>query len=87
MILKGSYRDYTEQEFLDFLLEINRAIEDEPDRILDPLLEHFERITEHPSGSDLFFRPVGSNTGAPGEVLEIVKAWRLANEKESFKTP
>lgn len=87
MILKDNYHDYTEQEFLDFLLEINRAIEDEPDRILDPLIDHFERVTEHPSGSDLFFRPVGSNVGEPSEVLEIVKAWRLANGKEGFKTP
>ncbi|MBK5012657.1 bacteriocin immunity protein [Pseudomonas sp. S60] len=87
MILKENYQNYTEEEFNDLLMEIHRAIEDEPDRVLIPLMEHFERITEHPSGSDLFFRPAGGNTGEPGEVLGIVKAWRLANEKEGFKTP
>lgn len=33
---------------------IDTAIEDEPDNVLVPLIEHFEKITEHPSGSDLF---------------------------------
>jgi len=36
MILKDQITDYTEQEFVGFLYEINRAIEDEPEKILTP---------------------------------------------------
>lgn len=53
MILKDQITDYTAQEFVEFLYEINRAIEDEPDKILTPLIEHFEKITEHPSGRSI----------------------------------
>lgn len=83
--LKNKFEDYTKQEFLAFLQVINTAIEDEPDNVLVPLIEHFEKITEHPSGSDLFFRPQGSNRGEPEQVLEIVEMWRLANSKKGFK--
>ncbi|MFJ3075787.1 bacteriocin immunity protein [Pseudomonas sp. NPDC087029] len=86
MILKDQITDYTEQEFVEFLYEINRAIEDEPDKILIPLIGHFEKITEHPSGSDLFFRPQGSSQGEPEQVLKIIKDWRLANNKEGFRS-
>lgn len=41
MILKNHLCEYTEQNFLDLLHEINRANEDEEDEILVPLLEHF----------------------------------------------
>lgn len=84
-ILKNKFEDYTKQEFLAFLQVIDTAIEDEPDNVLVPLIEHFEKITEHPSGSDLFFRPQGSDRGEPEQVLEIVETWRLANGKEGFK--
>jgi len=84
-ILKNKFEDYTKQEFLVFLQMINTAIEDEPDNVLVPLMELFEKITEHPSGSDLFFRPQGSNRGEPEQVLEIVETWRLANGKLGFK--
>ncbi|WP_236409828.1 bacteriocin immunity protein [Pseudomonas sp. S31] len=85
MTTKSELEQYTEQEFRAFLHEIHRAIEDEPDSKLTPLIEHFEKITEHPAGSDLFFRPEGSNQGEPEQVLAIIKEWRAANGKADFK--
>ena len=37
MILKEHLSDYTEQEFLDLVNEIDRANEDEPEEVLAPL--------------------------------------------------
>ncbi|WP_445009190.1 bacteriocin immunity protein [Pseudomonas faucium] len=56
MILKENLSDYTEQEFLEFLAEIDRANEDEPDEVLTPLLQHFRKVTEHPSGINLLYK-------------------------------
>ncbi|MFJ3075788.1 bacteriocin immunity protein [Pseudomonas sp. NPDC087029] len=85
MILKENLSDYTEQEFLEFLAEIDRANEDEPDAVLAPLLLHFRKITEHPSGINLLYKPASSKEGEPEEILRIVKEWRLANGKDGFK--
>lgn len=85
MTLKKNLSDYTEQEFLEFIHEIDRANDNEPDHILSPLLMHFAKITEHPSGFDLLYRPITKKAGEPAEVLRIVKEWRLANGKDGFK--
>ncbi len=85
MILREKISDYTEQEFLAFLQEIDRANDNEPDSVLTPLLLHFRKITEHPSGINLLYRPSSEHAGEPEQVLKIVKDWRVANGKESFK--
>ena len=85
MTLKPSYDDYTESEFIDLLKEIYRANAEEPDGILDPLLEHFSKITEHPSGTDLIYWPENDAQGELEAVLNIVKTWRAANGKPGFK--
>ncbi|MBV4537820.1 MULTISPECIES: bacteriocin immunity protein [Pseudomonas] len=85
MILKPKLSDYTEKDFLDFIAEIDKANENEPDNVLTPLLMHFRKITEHPSGIDLLYRPTTKKAGEPAEVLRIVKEWRLANGKDGFK--
>ena len=85
MIFKEKLGEYTEQEFLEFLHEIDEANDNEPDEVLTPLLLHFRKITEHPSGIDLLYRPATEYEGEPEQVLKIVKAWRLANGKEGFK--
>jgi len=85
MIKKSKLSDYTEKEFLALIQEIDRANEDEPDHVLGSLLDHFSKITEHPSGYDLLYRPTTKEDGKPEQVLKIVKAWRLANGKEGFK--
>ncbi|MFK0313573.1 bacteriocin immunity protein [Pseudomonas sp. NPDC090233] len=78
--------DYSEQEFLEFLYEIDRANDDEPDEVLFPLLTHFISITEHPSGTNLLYRPTSPEDGKPEKILEIVKTWRSANGKDGFRS-
>ncbi|MCI0912717.1 MULTISPECIES: bacteriocin immunity protein [Pseudomonas] len=85
MSLKTNYHDYTELEFIEFLKEIYRANTEEPDDVLDPLLEHFSAITEHPSGTDLIYWPENDEQGEPEAVLNIIKTWRAANGKPGFK--
>lgn len=86
MTLKDSIDEYTRKEFLDFIGEIDRANEDEPDSVLSPLLMHFRKITEHPSGIDLLYRPATAEDGKPERIVEIVESWRLANGKSGFKS-
>lgn len=86
MTLKNKLSDYSEQEFLELIQEIIRANEDEPDDVLGRLLDHFSKITEHPSGYDLIYRPSSKKNGEPEQILKIIKEWRLANEKDSFKS-
>ncbi|WP_410896971.1 bacteriocin immunity protein [Pseudomonas guariconensis] len=85
MIFKEKLSDYTEQEFLDFLSEIDRANENEPEEALVPLLQHFRKITEHPAGTDLLYWPESNEAGEPEQILIIVKEWRRANGKDGFK--
>ncbi|KHL74459.1 colicin immunity protein [Pseudomonas putida] len=85
MISKEKLSDYTEEEFLNFLKEIDRANDDEPDDALAHLLLHFRKIIEHPSGINLLYKPASSKEGEPEEILRIIKEWRLANGKDGFK--
>lgn len=82
---KSKISDYTESEFLDFLKLILETNGSSPDEILDPLLDHFENITEHPLGTDLIFWPETAELGKPEQIVRIVKEWRLANGKDSFR--
>lgn len=85
MIEKSKISDYSESEFLELLELIFETNGAQPDEILDPLLEHFEAITEHPAGTDLIYWPETKEQGTPGQILQIVKAWRQANGKDGFK--
>jgi hypothetical protein len=85
MILKKSYNDYTEAEFIEFLEALYRANAIEPDETLAPLLIHFSTITEHPSGTDLIYWPDSEAQGGLQAVLNIIKDWRAANGKPGFK--
>jgi hypothetical protein len=83
---KKSLQDYTESEFRAFLNLIFETNANEPDEILDPLLEHFTAIIEHPSGTDLIYWPEAKGLDEPDEIIRIIKAWRLANNKPLFKS-
>ena len=85
MILKHKLSDYTEQEFIAFIDEINRASLDAPDNIYSSLLLHFAKITEHPAGYDLLYGPASETDNEAEEIMKIVKEWRLTNHKELFK--
>lgn len=75
--------EMTEAEFLIFLRKIyNDEYETEEDHI-NAILE-FERLVEHPAGSDLIFYPEPGKGGVDAVVKEV-KEWRAASRKTSFK--
>jgi hypothetical protein len=81
--------DYTESEFLSFLREIFEGGEDlssdDFDKYMLARVEHFELVTEHPSGSDVIFYPKEGQEDSPEGILKEVKEWRALNNKPGFK--
>lgn len=77
--------DFTEQEFLNFVNGIwdGGARSEEEDV---KLVFEFERLTEHPDGSDLLYYPRNDREDSPEGVVKEVKEWRAANGKSGFKT-
>lgn len=77
--------DYTEREFLEFIKRIyNDSYPSEQEHI-DAVME-FERLSEHPSGSDLLYYPDDGKQGPEAVIIEI-KEWRENNGKPGFKIP
>ncbi|WP_065259883.1 bacteriocin immunity protein [Pseudomonas bananamidigenes] len=76
--------DYTEKEFLDLVVEIceSGARTEEEDV---KLIFEFERLTEHPDGSDLIYYPRNDREDSPEGIVKEVKEWRAANGKPGFK--
>ncbi|WP_272581399.1 bacteriocin immunity protein [Providencia sp. PROV266] len=85
MQLKNSISDYTESEFIDFMNEIYRENASETDDKLDVLLNHFEKITEHPDGTDLIYYAKSDSDSTPIAITKIIKEWRAKNGKPGFK--
>lgn len=86
-LLKNSFSEYTEAEFIELLEEL--AKEDkkaENDDRADVLLLHFEKVSEHPAGSDLIYYPEPGADNSPEGVAQIVKAWRAAQGLPGFKS-
>ncbi|WP_095156406.1 bacteriocin immunity protein [Pseudomonas sp. Irchel 3E13] len=89
MDLKPRIEDYTEAEFLAFVTLFFRN--DSPlegnayGAWKGRLLDHFEAITEHPSGSDVVYYPPEGSEDSPEGVVKSVKEWRAANNKPGFK--
>ncbi|WP_413734796.1 bacteriocin immunity protein [Sodalis sp. RH21] len=85
------YEDYTEEEFRNFLNEFHLkesklsgvALE----IYIDKLIDHFEKITEHPLGSDLIYYPNAEQGNGIDGILSEVKQWRAKNGKPGFKKP
>lgn len=76
--------DYTEYEFLNFvrkLFDVTATTETED---INNILE-FNRLTEHPDGSDLIYYPREGREDSPEGVVQEVKEWRLAHGKPGFK--
>ena len=79
--------DYTEKEFLDFITNIYYV-----NKVFYPTeyahsaaVEEFERLTEHPNGSDLIYYPNTDQEDSPNGILGEVKKWRAENGKPGFK--
>lgn len=81
---KKSISDYTEQEFLALVSRIYNAEEESEEEDVNNLLE-FERLCEHPEGSDLIYYPREGREDSPEGVIQEVKEWRQANGKPGFK--
>lgn len=45
----------------------------------------FERLSEHPDGSDLIYYPKPNADDSPEGIVREVKRWRAANGKAGFK--
>ena len=84
MGIKNSIAEYTEAEFLEFMREIFRENSAETDERLDQLLEHFERITEHPDGTDLIYYASSDAEATPEAITSKVKDWRASNSLPGF---
>jgi protoporphyrinogen oxidase len=82
---KSSFSDYTEAEFIELLEELAKEDESETDDRADLLLLHFEKISEHPAGSDLIYYPETGADNSPKGVAKIVEEWRSANSLPGFK--
>ena len=83
--MKKSISEYTEAEFVNLMQEILTANKSAPDEALDPLLDEFERLTEHPAGSDLIYYPEdGADNSAEG-ITQTIKEWRAENGLPGFK--
>ncbi|MFJ2388272.1 bacteriocin immunity protein [Pseudomonas koreensis] len=84
-LLKNSFSEYTEAEFIELLEELAKEDEAETDDRADLLLLHFEKISEHPAGSDLIYYPESGADNSPEGVTQIVKEWRAAQGLPGFK--
>ncbi|MBX8540039.1 bacteriocin immunity protein [Pseudomonas cichorii] len=85
-LLKNSFCEYTEAEFIDLLKELAKEDEEaENDDRADLLLLHFEKISEHPAGSDLIYYPEPGAESSPEGITKIVKEWRDAQGLPGFK--
>jgi len=81
----SSISDYTEKEFLNFVISICDAGARTEEEDIKMVLE-FEALTEHPDGSDLIYYPRDDRDDSPEGVVKEVKEWRAANNKPGFKS-
>lgn len=89
MNTQNKFEEYTEEEFLDFLKSLctkpDNMMGDEFERRTIEMVKHFEKITEHPAGSDVIFYPEEDQEDSPEGMLKTVKEWRKKNGKPGFK--
>lgn len=83
MVAHKEITDFTEAEFLRFV----EGICDDTypsEKAHMAAVAKFERISEHPSGSDLIYYPEEGKCG-PLAIVKEVKEWRKANGKPVFR--
>jgi hypothetical protein len=84
MELKTSLQDYTEPEFLSFVQKIWAVDVHKQDH--DRLINHFDRIVDHPKGADLLFYPDSKfNVHSADFVVYYVKDWHARRGTAAFK--
>jgi len=82
--LKRIFSDYTEREFLEFVRRLCDFANTTESEDIKNILE-FNRLTEHPAGSDLIFYPEDGQDDSPEGIVQQVKEWRKANGKPGFR--
>nr|WP_318382538.1 bacteriocin immunity protein [uncultured Enterobacter sp.] len=84
MVAHNEITDFTEAEFLKFVEDIcNDTYPTEKAHMA--AVAEFERLSEHPSGSDLLYYPE-EGKGGPLAVVQEIKEWRKANGKPGFRS-
>ncbi|MNE09603.1 Pyocin-S2 immunity protein [compost metagenome] len=82
--MKKVLSEMTELELLTFVKTIYHDDYATEKQHIAAIFE-FERLSEHPAGSDLIFYPE-DDKDSPEAVVEEVKVWRAANGKPGFKS-
>lgn len=85
MELKPRFEDYTENEFKSFIEDIFKENTAPDDDKLDELLDHFEKITSHPDGSDLIYHTIDDENCNPEGITKVLKEWRKSHGVPLFK--
>ncbi|MBA3110992.1 bacteriocin immunity protein [Salmonella enterica] len=87
--LKQKLEDYTEAEFIELLNEFstNPRYQGEMDResYIDSLVDHFDKIVDHPESNGLIFCPPDDREDSPRGVIDEIKRWRKSQGRSSFK--
>ena len=84
MSFKNKLEEYTESEYkklIQRLFDGDYSSEGE----LDDIIEIIVKTSEHPDGSEILYFPEESIEDSTDGVLSVIKQWRAANGKPSFK--
>ena len=83
------FEDYTEAEFIELLNEFsaNPRYQGEMDResYIDSLVDHFDKIVDHPESDGLIFYPPDDREDSPPGIIDEIKKWRKSQGRSSFK--
>ncbi|WP_434709122.1 bacteriocin immunity protein [Pseudomonas sp. R1-1] len=78
------FEDYTEEDFLLFVKKIYNSSYSTEEQQIEAVFE-FERLTQHPDGSDLIYYPRDGREDSPEGVVKEVKEWRASSGRPGFK--
>ncbi len=78
------FEDYTEEDFLLFVKKIYNSSYSTEEQQIQAVFE-FERLTQHPDGSDLIYYPRDGREDSPEGVVKEVKEWRASSGRSGFK--
>lgn len=83
MTMDKEITDFSEADFLAFVEGIYHDTYPSENAHIAAVAE-FERLSEHPSGSDLLYYPEEGKSG-PVAIVQEIKEWRKANGKPGFR--
>ena len=77
--------DMTEDEFLELVKKVCSG-DYRTEYQHGQAIGEFQRLSEHPDGSDLIYYPKPDADDSPEGIVKEVKAWRAANGQAGFKS-